>query len=192
MSEVTQILSEIQKGNRISTNQLLPLVYDELKRLASRKMAMENPGNTLETTALVHEAYTRLVGHDDVPCWESRSHFFSAAAEAMRRILVERARSKQRLKRGGQWHREDLESIELEMPVPDVDILALNEALDELAREQPEKAELVKLRFFAGLTIEEVAQAMGISTATAGRMWRYARTWLAEKLADDDSAKVEE
>lgn len=192
MSEVTQILSEIQKGNRISTNQLLPLVYDELKRLASRKMAMENPGNTLQTTALVHEAYTRLVGHDDVPCWESRSHFFSAAAEAMRRILVERARSKQRLKRGGQWHREDLESIELEMPVPNVDILALNEALDELAREQPEKAELVKLRFFAGLTIEEIAQAMGISTATAGRMWRYARTWLAEKLADDDSAKVEE
>lgn len=192
MSEVTQILSEIQKGNRISTNQLLPLVYDELKRLASRKMAMENPGNTLQTTALVHEAYTRLVGHDDVPCWESRSHFFSAAAEAMRRILVERARSKQRLKRGGQWHREDLESIELEMPVPNVDILALNEALDELVREQPEKAELVKLRFFAGLTIEEIAQAMGISTATAGRMWRYARTWLAEKLADDDSAKVEE
>lgn len=192
MSEVTQILSEIQKGNRISTNQLLPLVYDELKRLASRKMAMKNPGNTLQTTALVHEAYTRLVGHDDVPCWESRSHFFSAAAEAMRRILVERARSKQRLKRGGQWHREDLESIELEMPVPNVDILALNEALDELAREQPEKAELVKLRFFAGLTIEEIAQAMGISTATAGRMWRYARTWLAEKLADDDSAKVEE
>ena len=192
MSEVTQILSEIQKGNRISTNQLLPLVYDELKRLASRKMALENPGNTLQTTALVHEAYTRLVGHDDVPCWESRSHFFSAAAEAMRRILVERARSKQRLKRGGQWHREDLESIELEMPVPNVDILALNEALDELARERPEKAELVKLRFFAGLTIEEIAQAMGISTATAGRMWRYARTWLAEKLADDDSAKVEE
>ena len=192
MSEVTQILSEIQKGNRISTNQLLPLVYDELKRLASRKMAMKNPGNTLQTTALVHEAYTRLVGHDDVPCWESRSHFFSAAAEAMRRILVERARSKQRLKRGGQWHREDLESIELEMPVPNVDILALNEALDELVREQPEKAELVKLRFFAGLTIEEIAQAMGISTATAGRMWRYARTWLAEKLADDDSAKVEE
>ena len=192
MSEVTQILSEIQKGNRISTNQLLPLVYAELKRLASRKMAMKNPGNTLQTTALVHEAYTRLVGHDDVPCWESRSHFFSAAAEAMRRILVERARSKQRLKRGGQWHREDLESIELEMPVPNVDILALNEALDELVREQPEKAELVKLRFFAGLTIEEIAQAMGISTATAGRMWRYARTWLAEKLADDDSAKVEE
>lgn len=192
MSEVTQILSEIQKGNRISTNQLLPLVYAELKRLASRKMAMENPGNTLQTTALVHEAYTRLVGGDDLPCWDSRSHFFSAAAEAMRRILVERARSKQRLKRGGQRHREDLESIELEMPVPNVDILALNEALDELALEQPEKAELVKLRFFAGLTIEEVAQAMGISTATAGRMWRYARTWLAEKLADDDSAKVEE
>ena len=192
MSEVTQILSEIQKGNRISTNQLLPLVYDELKRLASRKMAKENPGNTLQTTALVHEAYTRLVGHDDVPCWESRSHFFSAAAEAMRRILVERARSKQRLKRGGQWHREDLESIELEMPVPNIDILALNEALDELAREQPEKAELVKLRFFAGLTIEEIAQAMGISTATAGRMWRYARTWLAEKLADDDRAEVVE
>lgn len=192
MSEVTQILSEIQKGNRISTNQLLPLVYDELKRLASRKMAMKNPGNTLQTTALVHEAYTRLVGHDDVPCWESRSHFFSAAAEAMRRILVERARSKQRLKRGGQWHREDLESIELEMPVPNIDILALNEALDELAREQPEKAELVKLRFFAGLTIEEIAQAMGISTATAGRMWRYARTWLAEKLADDDRAEVVE
>ena len=192
MSEVTQILSEIQKGNRISTNQLLPLVYDELKRLASRKMAMENPGNTLQTTALVHEAYTRLVGDDEVPCWDSRSHFFSAAAEAMRRILVERARSKQRLKRGGQWHREDLESIELEMPVPNVDILALNEALDELAREQPEKAELVKLRFFAGLTIEEIAQAMGISTATAGRMWRYARTWLAEKLADDDRAEVVE
>ena len=184
MGDVTQILAAIQGGDRLATNQLLPLVYDELKRLAARKMASEKSGQTLQTTALVHEAYLRLVDDGDAPAWENRFHFFAAAAEAMRRILVEAARSKQRLKRGGQWERVDLESAEIEMPGTNVDILALDEALEQLALEQPQKAELVKLRFFAGLTIEEVALAMGISTATAGRIWRYARTWLAEKLSD--------
>ena len=189
MGEVTQILSAIERGDRLATNELLPLVYDELRRLAARKMAMEQPGQTLQTTALVHEAYLRLLGGDDAPAWESRIHFFAAAAEAMRRILVESARSKQRLKRGGGLReRVDLDSVEVQMPGTNVDILALDEALQQLAEEQPQKAELVKLRFFAGLTIEEVAQAMNISTATAGRMWRYARTWLAEKLAEADAA----
>lgn len=192
MGDVTQILSAIQGGDRLATNQLLPLVYDELKRLAARKMALEQSGQTLQTTALVHEAYLRLVGDGDAPTWESRIHFFAAAAEAMRRILVENARSKQRLKRGGgQWERVDLDSAEIQMPGTNVDILALDEALQQLALEQPQKAELVKLRFFAGLTIDEVAQAMDISTATAGRIWRYARTWLAEKLSDTDTAGTE-
>lgn len=186
MSEITQILLNINQDGQLATNQLLPLVYEELKRLAARKLAMEQPGQTLQTTALVHEAYMRLLG-DDKPAWENRVHFFAAAAEAMRRILVDSARSKQRLKRGGDWNRMDLDSIEAELPEANVDILALDEALNELAAEQPQKAELVRLRFFAGLTIDEVAQAMGISTATAVRSWRYARAWLAEKLAESDT-----
>ncbi|MEQ1830674.1 MAG: sigma-70 family RNA polymerase sigma factor [Pirellula sp.] len=183
MSEITQILLNMNQDGQLATNQLLPLVYDELKRLAARKLAIEQPGHTLQTTALVHEAYVRLVG-DDKPAWENRVHFFAAAAEAMRRILVDSARSKQRLKRGGDWNRVDLDSIEAQLPEAHVDILALDEALNELSKEHPQKAELVRLRFFAGLTIDEVALAMGISTATAVRSWRYARAWLAEKLAE--------
>lgn len=186
MGDVTQILSAIQNGDRLATNQLLPIVYEELRQLAARKMAREKLGQTLQTTALVHEAYLRLVGDSAAPAWDSRVHFFAAAAEAMRRILVENARSKQRLKRGGHWERVDLDKADIQMPESNVDILALDEALEQLAQEQPQKAELVKLRFFAGLTIDEVAQAMDISTATAGRIWRYARTWLADKLSDDD------
>ena len=178
MSEITQILSGIKGDRQLATNQLLPIVYEELKRLAASKLAKEQPGQTLQTTALVHEAYMRLLG-DDQPSWENRAHFFAAAAEAIRRILVDNARSKQRLKRGGNWNRVDMESIEAQFPQANVDILALDEALKELATEQPQKAELVRLHFFAGLTIDEVALAMGISTATAVRSWRYARAWLA-------------
>ena len=185
MSEITQILSGIKGDRQLATNQLLPIVYEELKRLAASKLAKEQPGQTLQTTALVHEAYMRLLG-DDQPSWENRAHFFAAAAEAIRRILVDNARSKQRLKRGGNWNRVDMESIEAQFPQANVDILALDEALKELEIEHPQKAELVRLRFFAGLTIDEVALAMGISTATAVRSWRYARAWLAEKLADAD------
>jgi RNA polymerase sigma factor (TIGR02999 family) len=188
MGDVTQILSAIQSGDRLATNELLPLVYEELRRLAARKMAREKSGQTLQTTALVHEAYLRLVGDGSAPAWDSRIHFFAAAAEAMRRILVENARSKLRLKRGGQWEQVDLDSAEITIPGTNVDILALDEALEKLAQEQPQKAQLVKLRFFAGLTIDEVAQAMDISTATAGRIWRYARTWLVDKLADNPAA----
>lgn len=186
MHEVTQILNQIKSGDPSAADHLLPLVYDELRRLATAKLAQERPGMTLQATALVHEVYIRLVDQEQVQCWESSGRFFAAAAEAMRRILVESARSKQRLKRGGDWNRLDLDSIAVQLPGTNVDILALDEALSQLAKEHPDKAELVRLRFFAGLTIDEVAQAMGISTATAGRSWRYARAWLAEKLDEAD------
>lgn len=191
MSEITQILLNINQHGQLATHQLLPLVYDELKRLAARKLSMEQPGQTLQTTALVHEAYLRLLGDDQLP-WENRIHFFAAAAEAMRRILVDSARSKKRLKRGGDWQRVDMDSIEAQLPDANVDILALDEALKELAAEQPKREELVRLRFFAGLTIDEVALAMGISTATAVRSWRYARAWLAEKLAETGEENCDE
>lgn len=186
MSDVTRLLHAIEDGDRLATRELLPLVYDELKRIAAAKMANEANSQTLQTTALVHEAFLRLVG-DEAPQWDTRGHFFAAAAEAMRRILIERARSRGRLKRGGDWNRIELESIEDPFVEPDVDIEALDEALQQLEREQPEKAALVKLRFFAGLSVEDAAHALGISTATAGRNWRYARAWLAEKLTADDS-----
>ena len=189
MHEVTQILSQIKSGDPSVADQLLPLVYDELRRLATAKLAQERPGMTLQATALVHEVYIRLVDQEQVQCWESSGRFFAAAAEAMRRILVESARSKQRLKRGGDWNRLDLDSIEVQLPGTNIDILALDEALSQLAKEHPDKAELVRLRFFTGLTIDESAQAMGISTATAGRSWRYARAWLAEKLDEADREK---
>ena len=178
MSDVTRLLHAIEDGDRLATRELLPLVYDELKRIAAAKMANEANSQTLQTTALVHEAFLRLVG-DGAPQWDTRGHFFAAAAEAMRRILIERARSRGRLKRGGDWNRIELESIEDPFVEPDVDIGALDEALQQLEREQPEKAALVKLRFFAGLSVEDAAHALGISTATAVRNWRYASAWLA-------------
>ena len=182
MSEVTHILLAIEHGDPHAAGQLLPLVYDELRRLAAQKLAHEKPGQTLEATALVHEAYLRLVETDTVVHWNSRGHFFGAAAEAMRRILVERARHQRSLKAGGDRHRLSLADIEPAAPTPSVDLLALNEALDKLERHDARKAALVKLRFFAGLTIAQAAQALDIATSTADEDWAYARSWLRLEL----------
>jgi RNA polymerase sigma factor (TIGR02999 family) len=184
MNEVTRVLSALEKGDPHAAEQLLPLVYDELRRLAAQKLAQEEPGQTLEATALVHEAYLRLVDTKKAQHWNSRGHFFAAAAEAIRRILVESARRKSRRKRGGDWRRRELELIEPAVEGPDPNILAVDEALSQLACEHPENAELVKLRYFAGLTLAEAASALGISTATADRRWRYARAWLARRLRE--------
>jgi RNA polymerase sigma factor (TIGR02999 family) len=178
MSDVTRILSAIEQGDSQAAEQLLPLVYDELRRLAAQKMARESPGQTFQATALVHEAYLRLVDTDKVQRWNSRGHFFAAAAEAMRRILVERARHKKSLKAGGGRHRREEAEIEVAGAGPDVDLLALNEALEKLQGQNKRQAELVKLRFFAGLTIDQAAQVLGISTSTADNDWAYARCWL--------------
>jgi RNA polymerase sigma factor (TIGR02999 family) len=178
MTRVTQILSAIDLGDPHAAQQLLPLVYDELRALAARKMAHEAPGETLQATALVHEAYLRLVDQEQVQQWNSRGHFFAAAAEAMRRILIERARHKHSFKAGGDRHRQELPDIAAPMAGPDIDLLALNEALNKLEREDKRKADLVKLRFFAGLTIKEAAQALGISESTADNDWAFARCWL--------------
>jgi RNA polymerase sigma factor (TIGR02999 family) len=182
MSEVTRILSAIELGDPHAPEQLLPLVYDELRRLAAQRLAQERPGQTLDATGLVHEAYLRLVDDDQAQQWNSRGHFFAAAAEAMRRILVESARRKGRLKRGGDRRRLDVADHEPAVAGPDLDVLAVDEALSELASQHPEKAELVKLRYFAGLTLAEAASALGFSPATADRHWRYARAWLARRL----------
>jgi RNA polymerase sigma factor (TIGR02999 family) len=178
MNRVTQILSAIDLGDPHAAEQLLPLVYDELRALAARKMAHEAPGETLQATALVHEAYLRLVDQEQVQQWNSRGHFFAAAAEAMRRILIERARHKHSLKAGGDRHRQELSDIAAPMAGADIDLLALDEALDKLEGEDKRKADLVKLRFFAGLTIKDAAQALGISESTADNDWAFARCWL--------------
>jgi RNA polymerase sigma factor (TIGR02999 family) len=185
MSEVTLILSALAQGDPHAGDQLLPLVYDELRRLAAQKLAREAPGQTLQATALVHEAYLRLVGPEPAPPWNGRGHFFAAAAEAMRRILVENARRKSRLKHGRGRQRLDLDSACLVAAAPSLDLLALDEALARLAQAEPAKAELVKLRFFAGLTMPEAAAALDISLATAERYWTFARSWLYAELADD-------
>ncbi|MGO9466476.1 MAG: ECF-type sigma factor [Isosphaeraceae bacterium] len=186
MNEVTSILSAMEEGEPRAAELLLPLVYDELRKLAALKLAQEKPGQTLQATALVHEAYLRLVDTEKAQEWNSRGHFFAAAAEAMRRILVNRARDKQRLKRGGDQQRIDLEEVELECDAQGLDMLALDEALEQLAVEQPACAELVKLRFFAGLTQEESAQALGVTRRTADRYWSYARAWLFDALEDGE------
>jgi RNA polymerase sigma factor (TIGR02999 family) len=191
MSEVTHVLSAIEQGDPHAAGQLLPLVYDELRRLAAQKLAQERPGQTLQATALVHEAYLRLVDADQARHWNSRGHFFAAAAEAMRRLLVEQARRKGRRKRGGDRQRCDIQGNEPAVVGPDTDVLAVDEALAGLAAGHPEKAELVKLRYFAGLTLAEAASALGISTATAGRHWRYARAWLARALGPRTAAGPE-
>jgi RNA polymerase sigma factor (TIGR02999 family) len=178
MSEVTRLLSAIEQGDPSASEQLLPLVYDELRQLAAARMAQEMPGQTLQATALVHEAYLRLVDEERARQWNSRGHFFAAAAEAMRRILIERARHKRSQKAGGGYQQQDLAEVELAIAGPDLDLLALNEALEKLERREPRQAELVKLRFFAGLTIEEAATALGISKSTADNDWAYARCWL--------------
>jgi RNA polymerase sigma factor (TIGR02999 family) len=182
MKEVTHVLSAIEQGNPHAAEQLLPLVYDELRKLATQKLAQEKPGQTLQATALVHEAYLRLVDVEKAQHWNSRSHFFAAAAEAMRRILVESARHKSRLKRGGNWQRQELRVHDPVVEGPAADVLAIDEALAQLAREHPKKAELVKLRYFAGLTLVEAAAVLGFSASTADRSWRYARAWLARRL----------
>jgi len=191
MSEVTQILNAIEQGDPHAAEQLLPLVYDELRRLAAEKMAQEVPGQTLQATALVHDAYLRLVAVDNAQSWDNRGHFFTAAAEAMRRILINRARDKKRLKRGGQWQRVDLDRLAgLEDASAD-DLLALDEALDQLARENKQCADLVQLRFFAGLTLSEAAQSLGISSRTADRAWAFARSWLLQALSQGSPCSAE-
>jgi RNA polymerase sigma factor (TIGR02999 family) len=182
MSEVTQILSAIEQGNPHAAEQLLPLVYDELRKLASQKLAQEKPGQTLQATALVHEAYLRLVGSGAGHHWAGRGHFFAAAAEAMRRILVENARRKRRQKRGGGLVRRELDTECLAAPEVSEDLLALNEALDKLAASEPHVAELVKLRYFAGLTVQQAADLLGVSPRTADSWWAYARAWLLAEL----------
>jgi RNA polymerase sigma factor (TIGR02999 family) len=182
MSEVTHILGAIERGDPQAAAQLLPLVYAELRRLAAHKLAREAPGQTLDATALVHEAYLRLVGKQDVERWDGRGHFFAAAAEAMRRILVENARRKQCPKHGGDRQRVEADLQMFAAHAPTADLLALDEALTKLARESPARAELVKLRFFAGLTMPEAARVLGVSLATAERYWTYARTWLFAEL----------
>jgi RNA polymerase sigma factor (TIGR02999 family) len=185
MTEVTRLLSDLAQGDAHAAGQLLPLVYEELRKLAAVRMAEEAPGNTLNATALVHEAYLRLVSPADAARWDNRGHFFAAAAEAMRRLLVEKARRKRRRKRGGDRRRVSLEAAESLVQEPSEDLLALDEALTRLTAHDPVKAEVVKLRFFAGLTMPEVAQSLGLSLATAERYWTYARTWLYAELADE-------
>jgi RNA polymerase sigma factor (TIGR02999 family) len=185
MSDVTHILSAIAQGDPHAAEELLPLVYAELRRLAAQKLVHEAPGQTLQATALVHEAYLRLVGTEKARPWNNRGHFFAAAAEAMRRILIESARRKGRLKHGRGHRRVDLESDCLVSAAPSLDLLALDEALSRLAQTEPAKAELVKLRFFAGLTMPETAAALDISLATAERYWTFAKAWLYAELADD-------
>ncbi len=185
MSDVTRILSAIEQGDPKAAEQLLPLVYDELRKLAAQRLAQERPGQTLQATALVHEAYLRLVGTPAESRWDSCGHFFAAAAEAMRRILIDRARRKTRPKHGGDRQRVDLDEA-VAVAEPPHDLLALDQALAKLTQEEPRKAELVKLRFFAGLTIPEAAKVLGISTATAERHWNYARVWLYAELHDAD------
>jgi RNA polymerase sigma factor (TIGR02999 family) len=188
MSRVSEILSAAATGDPHAAQQLLPLVYDELRRLAAQKLAREAPGQTLQATALVHEAYVRLVDQEHAQQWNSRGHFFAAAAEAMRRILIERARHKRGVKAGGGRHREELPEIAAPETVSGVDLQSLNEALHKLASQDRRKAELVKLRFFAGLTIDEAAQALGISTSTADNDWAYARCWLRLELQSEPEA----
>ena len=182
MSDVTRLLDAAAAGDPAAAAALLPLVYDELRRLAAARMAEERAGQTLQATALVHEAYVRLVGPADAPQWNGRGHFFAAAAEAMRRILVNRARDKGRDKRGGRWQRVDLDRVRVADQAADEELVAIDDALDELARRNGPCAELVKLRFFTGLTLDEAAAAMGIARRTANRYWAFARAWLYDAL----------
>jgi RNA polymerase sigma factor (TIGR02999 family) len=185
MSEVTQILEAIQQGDAKAAEDLLPLVYQELRKLAAQRMAREQPGHTLQATALVHEAWLRL-GADAQPAWQNRAHFFAAASEAMRRILVERARRKQREKRGGGAEHVDVDELEIAAPLGnEEESLAVDEALDRLAAHDARKAEVVKLRYFVGFSFEETAEVLGISVPTAKRDWAYARAWLHQEIGSD-------
>jgi RNA polymerase sigma factor (TIGR02999 family) len=186
MNEVTRILEAIEQGDSSAADRLLPLVYDELRTLAAARLAREKPGQTLQATALVHEAYLRLVDANDAKSWNGRGHFFGAAAEAMRRILVENARRKQRIKHGGARHRVDLNEAILSIGCPAEELLAVDEALERLAVEEPQAAELVKLHYFAGLTIEAAAEVLGFSPRKGYRIWAYARAWLFRCLGDKE------
>jgi RNA polymerase sigma factor (TIGR02999 family) len=182
MPDLTQLLDAATAGDSGAAAELLPLVYDELRKLAAQRLAREDPGQTLDATALVHEAYVRMVGGSPDRPWDGRGHFFAAAAEAMRRILVENARRKQTEKHGGGLTRHDVADIQLTAAEPPEDLLALDEALTKLAALDPQKAELVKLRYFAGLTAEQTADALGVSYTTANRHWAYARAWLHQEM----------
>jgi RNA polymerase sigma factor (TIGR02999 family) len=184
MKDVTRILSRIEQGDPSAAEQLLPLVYGELRRLAAAKMAQESPDHTLQATALVHEAYLRLIDVDEAKHWDSRGHFFVAAAEAMRRILVESARRRQGPTRGGRLRRADADLDRLTSPRTSPDLLAVDEALKELAEEDPPVAKLVELRYFGGLTLKEAAAALGVSNRTADTYWSYAKAWLHQALSD--------
>jgi RNA polymerase sigma factor (TIGR02999 family) len=186
-SDVTRILSAIEAGDPSAAEQLLPLVYDELRRLAAQRLAQEKPGQTLQATALVHEAYLRLVDVDKVQHWNSRGHFFAAAAEAMRRILIEIARRKQSVKHGGDRTRQDLDALDLAAPESPEEVLALDEAMQKLAEQDKSAADVVRLRFFAGLPLPEVAKLLGISPRTANRLWAYARAWLHQEIQGNGS-----
>jgi RNA polymerase sigma factor (TIGR02999 family) len=182
MADVTQLLNAIEEGDPHAAEQLLPLVYNELRKLAAEWMAQEKPGQTLQATALVHEAYLRLVDAEQAQPWNSRGHFFAAAAEAMRRILINRARDKSRQKRGGTWRRVDLDRLLVADQASEEELVAIDDALQELARKNGPCAELVKLRFFTGLTLDEAAAALGIARRTANRYWAFARAWLFDAL----------
>jgi RNA polymerase sigma factor (TIGR02999 family) len=187
MSEVTRILSAIEHGDPRAAEQLLPLVYDELRNLAAAKLAQEKSGQTLQPTALVHEAYLRLVDVEQAQAWNSRGHFFAAAAEAMRRILVERARRKRRRRHGGDWQRVELDEADLVCLLPPDQLLSLHDALDRLAQLDPRAAELVKVHCFAGLSVEEAGGALGLSRTNAYRHWTYARAWLFSQLRGEST-----
>ena len=189
MSGVTHLLSAIEQGDPRAAEQLLPLVYDELRRLARQKLGQEKPGQTLQATALVHEAYVRLVDADLAPRWNSRGHFFGAAAEAMRRILVENARRKQRVKHGGDLDRVDIEMTSLPTRMTSDELLELDEALEKLKEHDPVKARLVNLRYFGGMTIEQASELLGISRVTAHRYWTYARAWLHQEMTGSDEPR---
>jgi RNA polymerase sigma factor (TIGR02999 family) len=192
MNEVARILSAIEHADPAAAERLLPLVYDELRMLAAQMLAHEQPGQTLQPTALVHEAYLRLVGDQPEKPWDGRRHFFAAAAQAMRRILIDRARNRRRQRRGGERRRIAIDLHSLLVNPPDENLLALDEALEALAREDPAGAELVRLRAFGGLSLGEAAEVMGIGRRTADRYWAYARAWLCDALRDDDSRKPTE
>ena len=187
-SEVTRILSAVRNGDAQAAKELLPLVYEELRRLAAFKLAHENPGQTLQATALVHEAWLRLGGQEN-QAWNGRPHFFGAAAEAMRRILIDNARRKRAVRHGGGQLRVDLQEMEIAVAVKDDDLLEVNAALERFATQDKQKAELVKLRYFTGLTIEEAAEILGVSTPTAKRWWAYARAWLHKEIEDQKNGR---
>ncbi len=189
MTDVTHILNAIEHGDTKAADRLLPLVYEELRRLAAQKLSHESPGQTLQATALVHEVYVRLIGSEDQE-WKGRRHFFGAAAEAMRRILIENARRKQSLKHGGGHRRIDLDGLDVAVDEPSVELLALDEALDRLAEKDRVKADLVKLRYFAGLTCKQAAQLLGIAHSTADEYWAYAKAWLKAEIIEQDDPFV--